>query len=202
MRRRTAATACTVALAVLAAFADRPIARWFGASFYGTALEHAFYLGLQARDWLLPLAGVALIMLAISLRARPDVPWLRRLVSAGASTAAALVATEAIKIVVGRSQVWPQFLQYGLYALRPFAHDPGFMSFPSGTMAGTTAFIAGLHLRPGIERGVAAVVIVFFTFVLFVTGGHWASDILGGTILGLWVGHQVARRFFAEPSRS
>jgi hypothetical protein len=197
--RPRAVAACTAAFALLLAFADRPIARWFGATFRGTALEHVLYLGFQARDWLLPGALGALLILAIAFRVRPNLPWLRRAVSAGASILAALIATEAIKYMVGRSQIWPQFLQYGVYGFRPFSFDRGFMSFPSGTMAGMTAFIAGLHLRPAVERGLAAAGIVFFALVLFVTSGHWASDILGGTILGLFVGRQIARRFYPEP---
>ena len=155
-------------------------------------------MGFRVIDRLLPFAGALLVVLFVAFRLRPDLPWLRRAVSGGSAVAGALIATEALKFAIGRSQVWPQFLQDGIYALRPFQLDRGFMSFPSGTMAGTTAFVTGLHLRRALERFLAGAVIAFFAVVLLVASGHWVSDILGGTILGLVVGRVIARRFYRE----
>ena len=102
-------------------------------------------------------------------------------------------AAEVLKLAIGRSQVFPPFLHDHVYALRPFAGSKDFMAFPSATMAGVAGLISGygVHRRSG--RIAAALVLLVLGAAILVAAGHWLSDIIGGTYLGLVSGAAVAR---------
>jgi len=164
---------------------------WVNARFYGTT---AFAVGaaiLWPLDSLL-VAGALLLGLALVWRRRHSAPeWMNRLMVGGASAAVALLGARVLKMAIGRSQVYPPFLQDHIYQLRPFAASQSFMAFPSATMAGVSAFIVGVGVPRTSQRAAGTVILIMFALALIITGSHWLSDIIGGTYLGVVTGAAV-----------
>jgi membrane-associated phospholipid phosphatase len=187
-----AAVSAAVALCVL--LVDRPLALWLDARFYGTT---AFAIGafiLRPLDGLL-IAGTVLLVVAVVWRRLYSAPeWVNRLVVGGAGAAAALLGALVLKVAIGRSQVYPPFLQNHIFGFRLFAGSKNFMAFPSATMAGVGAFVVAVGVHRRSQRAAAAVIVITLAVALVVTGSHWLSDIIGGTYFGVVSGAAVARR--------
>ena len=187
-----ATVSAAVALCIL--FVDRPLALWLDARSYGTT---AFAIGafvLQPLDSLL-IAGAVLFAWAMFWRRRYGAPeWLNRLVVGGTGAAVALLGVLVLKVAIGRSQVYPPFLQDHIYGFRLFAGSKNFMAFPSATLAGVGAFVVAVGVRRRSQRAAAAVILITLAVALVVTGSHWLSDIIGGTYFGVVSGAAVARR--------
>ncbi|MBZ5499881.1 MAG: hypothetical protein LAP85_26075 [Acidobacteriia bacterium] len=187
-----AAVSAAVALCIL--LVDRPLALWLDARFYGTTAFAIATFILRPLDGLL-LAGVSLLVAAVAWRRFYSVPdWVNRLVVGGAGAAVALLGALVLKVAIGRSQVYPPFLQYHVYGIRLFAGSRNWMAFPSATMAGVGAFVVGVGAHRRSQRAAAAFILVTLAVALVVTGSHWLSDIIGGTYLGVVTGAAVARR--------
>jgi membrane-associated phospholipid phosphatase len=60
-------------------------------------------------------------------------------------------------------------------------------------MSGVSGFVTGLDLPRSATRIVLAGVVVLLTLALLVTNGHWFSDIIAGTYLGVLIGRSIAR---------
>ena len=186
-----ATVSAAVALCIL--FVDRPLALWLDARSYGTT---AFAIGafvLRPLDSLL-IAGAVLLVLAVVWRRRGAPDWLNRLIVGGTGAAVALLGVLVLKVAIGRSQVYPPFLQDHIYGFRPFAGSKNFMAFPSATMAVIGAFGVGVGVHRRSQRAAAAVILITLAVALVVTGSHWLSDIIGGTYFGVVTGDAVARR--------
>ena len=195
LQRRLAclvAVTATVVLCVL--LVDRPVALWVDAHLYGTTVFAIALAILRPLDGLLLAAAVLLVVAVIWRRLSGAPPWLNRLITGGAGAAAALLAALALKVAIGRSQVYPPFLHDHVYGFQPFAASTDFMAFPSATMAGAAGLIAGLGVSRALRRVVAAVVLIALAAAIVITAGHWLSDVIGGTYLGLVTGATVARR--------
>jgi len=194
-RRFLDLTAVSTAVALCSLLVDRPLALWLNARFYGTT---AFAVGafiLRSSD---PLAVVGLVLFVVAIVwrrwfAAPN--WVNRFVGAGFGAAAALPVALVLKVAIGRSQVYPAFLQNHTYGLRPFAGSMDFMAFPSATMAAVGGFSAGLGIQSRSRRIALAVVFITIAAALAVTRSHWLSDIIGGTHIGVAGGTIAARRF-------
>lgn len=100
------------------------------------------------------------------------------------------MAAEALKLAIGRSQVYPAYLVDHLYQLRPFTTDHRYGGFPSATMAIASAFLTTL----GIHRLLAGAALLLLAASIAVTNGHWIGDLLGGTCLGTAIGSLTVRR--------
>lgn len=176
---------------------DRRVALWFNAQFHGTAVARAMHGIFVSIEVLLPVAAALLLAATLAFRSmRPAAPrWLRRAVSGGSATALSLGLALALKFVFGRSDIDPMFLRHGIYRFAFFHLRPGYGAFPSAHMAGVTALVTGLRLRTIAERSALAFVIAVLAFALLVTNGHWLSDIIAGTCLGIVMGRALARRF-------
>jgi hypothetical protein len=187
--------AISAAVALCSVFVDRPLALWLNARFYRTTVFTVGALILRPLDSLL-VAGLALLVVAmVSGRLYGAPSWVNRFIVSGASAAVALVVALVLKVAIGRSQVYPPFLQDHIYDVRPFAGSKDFMAFPSATMAGVAAFTVSLvvdHRRA--DRAAAAVILGILAAALVITASHWLSDIIGGTYLGIVSGAAVARR--------
>jgi membrane-associated phospholipid phosphatase len=141
------------------------------------------------------IAGAVLLVLAVVWRRLYGAPeWLNRLVVGGTGAAVALLGALVLKVAIGRSQVYPPFLQDHIYGFWLFAGSKNFMAFPSATMAVMGAFGAGVGVHRRSQRAAAAVILVTLAVALVVTGSHWLSDIIGGTCFGVVTGEAVARR--------
>ena len=190
---RAAAVMAAVPLCVL--FVDRPVALWMNARFYDTTAFAVSEFLLRSLDPLLLAAAVLWVALSIRRRFYRTPAFGNRLVIGLAAAAVALVGALVLKAAIGRSQVYPPFLQDHVYECRPFAASLDFMAFPSATMAALAAFVAAAGVNTRRECAVAAGVLVAIAAAILITGGHWLSDIIGGAAFGLLAGAAVARSF-------
>lgn len=188
-----AAVLSSVALCVL--FVDRPVALWMNARLYESTAFAVSEFILRCLDPLLFAAAVLWVALSIRRRVYRTPDFGTRLVIGLTGTAVALVGALVLKVAIGRSQVYPPFLQDHIYECRPFAASLAFMAFPSATMAALGAFAAAAGVNSRRERAVAAAILLAIAVAILVTSGHWLSDIIGGTAFGLLAGAAVARSF-------
>ena len=175
------------------AFVDRRIATWFDARFHGSSSYAAADAMFSVLHGFLPFGGVFLVVTLVWQRWKAHARWLDRLVSAGVAAAVTLGVTLVLKFTTGRSQVDPEFLRHHIYTFHILGASAGYGSFPSATMSGVSAFVTGLDLPRSTTTIVLAGVVVLITLALLVTNGHWLSDIVAGTYLGVLIGRTTAR---------
>ena len=200
-RRFDGLIAVGAAVAACVLLVDRPLALWLNARFFGSKTFAISSSILRPLDTLMIVGAVLLVVLFVSSRFYAAPAWVNRLVAGVAGAALALLAAEALKVAIGRSQVFPPFLRDHVYGFRPFAGVKDFTAFPSATMAGAGALIGGIGVNRLYERAAAAAVLIVLAAALLVTSSHWLSDIIGGTYLGLVSGAAVARRVHAAGDR-
>ena len=194
MSRFPGLTAVSVTVVLCVLFVDRPLALWVNERVHGST---AFVVGATILRPLngLGTAGAVLLGLALVWRRRfVALPWMNRSVVAGICAVVALAGALVLKLAIGRSQLYPLFLLNHIYEVRPFAGSENFTAFPSATMAGLSAFVAGVGGTRGFQRAASAAILVIVAVALVVTSSHWLSDIIGGTYLGVAGGAEVAMR--------
>jgi membrane-associated phospholipid phosphatase len=114
--------------------------------------------------------------------------------------AGAGVSTVFLKVVVGRAR--PYVEPHDPHAFgkgRPFAFDGSYESFPSGHATEAFALASALTEEtalhwPGRQRVVGPVTYLLATGVAFARvyrDKHWASDVVGGAVVGTLVGRRV-----------
>lgn len=124
-------------------------------------------------------------------------------VGALVALAAGGIAVQALKHLVGRAR--PALNLGDFYFIGPHFSPGGYDSFPSGH---TTAMFALLAFLSRYYPGSTVPAYVFGFLLSFlgrvITGQHFLTDIIGGAILGTFVGVIVARGFrrVVESSRS
>lgn len=185
------AVSAAVTLCIL--LVDRPIALWLE-RFYGTTAYAIGAFILWPLDGLFVAAAVILVVAVVWRRLYSEPAWVNRLVVGLSGAAVALLGALVLKVAIGRSQVYPSFLQNHIYRFRPFAGSENFMAFPSATMAGVSAFVAAIRVQGRSQRAAAAVILITLAVALVVTGSHWLSDVIGGTYFGAVIGAAVTRR--------
>jgi membrane-associated phospholipid phosphatase len=191
-----------VLVIICIAFVDRWAASWFDAQFRGSHLYAAADVMFRMLDRFLPFGGALLLVALVWKRWKAhSVPWLDHLVSGGVAAAVTLGITLALKLTTGRSQVDPEFLRQHIYTFHPLSASAHYGSFPSATMSGVSAFVTGLGLSRPTTRIVLAGVVILITLALLVTNGHWVSDIIAGTYLGVLIGRTTARMSLHRPVR-
>jgi len=178
-------------------FVDRPFALWVAERAHRTSVYAAGMFTLQLLDVLSAAGAVFLAIAWVSGRWYRAPEALRRAVVAGIAATVAVLAALILKLAVGRSDVYPSFLENHIYEVRPFAGG-NFRAFPSGTMAAAVAFAAGAGLTRRGDRVLAAVIILVIVETLVVTNSHWLSDLIGGAYLGALAGGAVRRRMRAQ----
>jgi hypothetical protein len=172
---------------------DRPLALWLNARFSGTTAFAVGALILRSSD---PLAVAALVLFVVALvwkRLFTAPSWVSRFIGAGYGAAAGLTVALVLKVAIGRSQVYPAFLQNHTYGLRPFAGITDFMAFPSATMAAIGGLAAGFGIQSRSQRSATAVVLITIAAALAITRSHWLSDIIAGTYIGVVSGAMAVR---------
>jgi len=194
LTRRRAAALLAGALVLCVLFVDRPVALYMQRKVYGTPL---FDWALRIFPVLLG-AGACLALLFVcfggaALLGRQLRPWMSVVLAAAGAGMAALLLAELLKFGIGRSWVYPTYLSEGIFGVRPLRGGPGYGAFPSATAA--VAGAALLVLWEAWPRGRPAYGFVLFAIAvaILVTNSHWASDLLGGALLGGWVGGLVLR---------
>jgi len=194
LTHRKAAALLAGALLLCVLFVDRPVATYMQHTVYGTPL---FDWALRIFPVLLG-AGACMALLFVcfggaALMGRPLRPWMSAVLAAAGAGMAALLLAELLKFGIGRSQVYPAYLSEGIFRVRPFRGGPGYGAFPSATAAVASAALLVLWEVWPRGRPAYGVVLLAIAAALIVTNSHWASDLLGGALLGGWVGRVALR---------
>ncbi len=208
-RRLTGAAAMLLALVALV---DEPVARW--AHGFDPGVTRLFgrisQLGLGT-GWLIgfALVGAACWLIGRIMDGVPGAarPWRSLMLAAWfglAATAAAGLANDTLKLLVGRTR--PKlFFEHGPTGLMPGNLGAEFQSFPSGHSA--MAFAVATVLWTLWPRHVAAyyLVALLVAAARVLGGAHWPSDAVAGAALGVAVALGV-RRFWcacgADPAEA
>jgi membrane-associated phospholipid phosphatase len=198
-RAIVASTLLVATVIICIALVDRRIATWFDARFHGSSSYGAADAMFRVLHHSLPIGGVLLVVALVWQRWKVHALWLDHLVSAGVAAAVTLGVTLVLKFTTGRSQVDPEFLRQHIYTFHLLGASAHYGSFPSATMSGVTAFVTGLDLPRSPTRIVLAAVVVLLTLALLITNGHWLSDIVVGTYLGVLIGRTTARMSLHRP---
>ena len=197
------AASIVTAVVVCAAYLDRPVAAFAHRAFYGTPafdVARAAFSALHAALIVLVVALLACSAAAIS--GRVPAGWARLLFRGSAAAVGALLVTLLLKFVVGRSQVYPDFLAKGLYEFRPFGGGGGLGAFPSATLSVTTALFTALRAQSRRWRAVYGAVSLLIALSMILINGHWLSDVVGGAYVGAVVGALINRRGESAPRRT
>lgn len=198
----TCAAILGAVLGLLVFFVDRPTAKWFYANFHSSSVARIAANVFWLIHKLLPAAALVLALssLAVLLARKSSSRSGRRILAASVASIVSLAVAVLLKFVIGRSQVDPAFLRDDIYTIRPFTLGPDYGAFPSATIAVVSALIIALQLPRPIEHASLAPVVSLLAFSLLVTGGHWLSDIIAGTLLGILLGRAIAR-YFSLPDK-
>jgi undecaprenyl-diphosphatase len=178
------------AIALLIAFADRPVNAWTAAQHgpFIDSLRTITQIG-NSRWYLFGLPVV--IVLALWLRRRAGGHAALRLDAVAgnaaylfAAVAVSGIATNIIKLPLGRARpkIWDES---GVFGLSPFSLDHDFQGFPSGHATTLFALAAALgYLAPRLRwplYGLAAVL----SFSRVAVNAHYPSDLVGGAMVGI-----------------
>lgn len=178
--RRTAAL-LIIAIAISMGFLDRPLATYVQRTFASPGLSRwadGFFLVLLVFG--AALATLFLGLGSIAFRRRPLRPWMVTLLASSAAGLAALIMSEALKFIIGRTPAYPTFLVDGVAGFAPFHWG----SFPSSTAAATTAVGGVLWVAWPRGRPVQAIVLLVVSATILAVNAHWLSDVLAGVLLG------------------
>jgi len=178
------------AIALLIAFADRPVNAWAVAQ-HGPvidALRAITQIG-NSRWYLVSLPVV--IAVALWLRGRAGgraALRLERIAGVAAylfgAVAVSGIAANLIKLPIGRARpkMWDQ---EGIFGLSPFSFDHDFQGFPSGhatTLFTLAAALGSLAPRLRLPFYLVAAVLAFSRVAV---NAHYASDLVGGAMVGI-----------------
>lgn len=184
---------CAALVGVCMTWVDRPVADFVN----GLPRQSALFdwtarllgsLKLVVASALLIIAGSA----AWQLTRRGTPGWIRTLVVSAWSVMSGLVVAGALKVLTGRSQVYPPWIEHRQYGFHPFG-GPGYQAFPSATMTAAGAMLSVVWLRAPRLRIPTIALLVLVGVAIIATNGHWVSDVVGGTFLGLFVGWSTVR---------
>lgn len=178
------------AIALLIAFADRPVNAWAVAQ-HGPvidALRAITQIG-NSRWYLVSLPVV--IVGAMWLRGRAGglaALRLERIAGVAAYVFAAVavsgIAANVIKLPIGRARpkLWDQ---EGIFGLSPFSLDHDFQGFPSGHATTLFALAAALGcLTPRLRLPLYLIAAVL-AFSRVAVNAHYPSDLVGGAMVGV-----------------
>lgn len=181
------------------AYVDRPIAEFFDAHFRHT--EWWRYLD----NFLAPLVWVVVAALFFLLGAggwvisgRKLAAWTTTPLLCSWSAIWGLAAQTIFKEIFGRAWPDPTYVQNHLYGFHFLHGGPHWSSFPSGTAVITTAIVSVVWIRrPRIRtrhlRTSAVLLAVALLSSVIVTNGHWVSDVIAGSFLGVSIGWMTVK---------
>jgi len=176
----------TVVVIACMAFVDRPVASWV----QETLTSRAYYEWAN-RFYLLLLVGFGITgLIVIVTGARSLMRRMRDRSTIAVASAAAVggvIAAELLKLVVGRSPAYPDYVEHGLYSFHPLG--PG--TFPSATTTAVTAMATVLMARVPRHGALWVTVAVLIAASLPLTNSHWLSDVIGGAFVGAVIGRTL-----------
>jgi membrane-associated phospholipid phosphatase len=185
------AASAALLLAGLTALADRPLAHYFRqhAEAIHDAIGNVSVLG-EAGWYLVP--SLLVFLIARFIVRRPAIA--ARALFVFLSVALAGLATDVLKVLVGRSRPWMLF-RHGAYDFWPLQLSADYQSFPSGHAACAAAAALALAVilpRYRVQLLLAALLVALTRVV---TLAHYLSDIAAGAALAWLVVVCVQRAF-------
>lgn len=123
------------------------------------------------------------------IRGRPLRPRMASLLLSGCAGIAGLGLSELLKLVIGRTPVFPDFVVQGTYRFAPL--HQGFGSFPSTTAATVSAVVGIMWMAWPRGRAAYALLLLTVGVVIVLVNAHWLSDVLAGVFVGRGVATAV-----------
>lgn len=142
------------------------------------------------------LISAALILLWWGIqraRGRPLPGWADTPLRSAISLTVALSVALPLKFLIGRSQVYPPWIERGEYGFFPMRGVHGYGAFPSATMAVAAAVLSVVWIRYPRQRAVPVLLVALVALAIIMTNGHWLSDVIGGGFLGCFTGWLLVR---------
>jgi membrane-associated phospholipid phosphatase len=186
---------CVAVVLVFVIWLDRPVADRVNAMMRQTPLFDWTARVLGSLYVVLAMAGLMLLWRGVQyLRRRPPAAWALLPLCCSWSVAGALSAVMALKFLIGRSQVYPPWIERREYGFFPLHGVHGYGAFPSATMAVAAAMLAVIWIQVPRRRALSGLLFVLVAGAIIMTNGHWVSDVIGGGFLGAFSGWLTVRR--------
>ncbi len=190
------------AIALLIAFADRPVNGWI-ATRNGPFIDWLrIVTQMGSSRWYL--VGLPVVV-AVALRLRAGAEGhaaleLDRIAGGAAFLFAAValssIATNILKLLIGRAR--PKMLdEAGIFGVTPFSSGYDFQSFPSGHATTLFALAAALGCLAPRWRGTLYALALLISLSSVAIGAHYPSDIVAGAMVGIATA-LLLRRFLAR----
>ncbi len=194
------ALACVIAYQWI----DRPLSLFAN----GRLIRHRTYSDLtHIPDPFMPAAVIAFILIGLCVLSVAARRMRKIEVTALLCSISAIVADATkslLKFAFGRTwpDTWiennPSFIHDGVYGFNFFHGGRGYMSFPSGHMALTSAVLTVLWLAYPKFRALYALVALAVAVGLIGANYHFLSDIVAGSFVGVSTGWMVTAMWQAR----
>jgi membrane-associated phospholipid phosphatase len=195
-----AALACVIAYQWI----DRPLSLFAD----GRLIRHRTYSDLtHIPDPFMPAAVIAFVLIGLCVLSVAARRMRKIEVTALLCSISAIVADATkslLKFAFGRTwpDTWiennPSFIHDGVYGFNFFHGGRGYMSFPSGHMALTSAVLTVLWLAYPKFRALYALVALAVAVGLIGANYHFLSDIVAGSFVGISTGWMVTAMWQAR----
>jgi membrane-associated phospholipid phosphatase len=186
--------ATATAVAVCAAWIDRPIAEFADAQLRHTAAWVWIAHALAPLDAVVVVFGLFACLCGVwAIFARPLPPWTQTPLLCALAAVGATVACFFLKHFFGRTSPDPAFIQGHLYEFRLLHGGFHRQSFPSGTAAISTAIVSVLWVTAPRLRAVGGLIVVMLSAAVVIANFHWVGDVIAGVYLGALAGWAVVR---------
>jgi membrane-associated phospholipid phosphatase len=189
--------AATLACVIAYQWIDRPLSLFAD----GRLIRHRTYSDLtHIPDPFMPAAVIAFVLIGLCVLSVAARRMRKIEVTALLCSISAIVADATkslLKFAFGRTwpDTWiennPSFIRDGVYGFNFFHGGRGYMSFPSGHMALTSAVLAVLWLAYPKFRALYALVALAVAVGLIGANYHFLSDIVAGSFVGVSTGWMV-----------
>jgi len=186
---------CVAVMVVFVIWLDRPIADRVNAMMRQSPLFDWTARILGSLSVVVAIVALILVWWGIQhLRRRPPAAWAVLPLCCSWSVAGALAATMVLKFLIGRSQVYPPWIERREYGFFPLHGVHGYGAFPSATMAVAAAILSVIWIQVPRRRALCGMLFALVAVAIILTNGHWVSDVIGGGFLGAFSGWLTVRR--------
>lgn len=190
------------AIALLIAFADRPVNGWIATQdgAFIESLRIVTQIG-SSRWYLIGLPVVVALALWLRERAGGHVALRLERIAGGAAflfvaVTLSSIAANILKLLIGRAR--PGMLEEaGIFGLVPFSSGHDFQSFPSGHATTLFALAAALACLAPRWRVPLYALAALLSLSRVAVAAHYPSDIVGGAMVGVATA-LLLRRFLAR----
>jgi membrane-associated phospholipid phosphatase len=186
---------CAAVIVVCMRWVDRPVADRVSAIMRPTPHYHWTSRVLGSLEFVLVVVALLLLWWGVQVRrGRPMPAWAAVPLRCSQRAAGALAVCVLLKFLIGRSQVYPPWIERHEYGFFPLHGLPGYGAFPSATMAVAAAVLTVIWIAMPRWRAPGALLLSLVAVAIIMTNSHWVSDVIGGGFLGAFSGWMTVAR--------